>query len=191
MIEQSLKKEFFGQIQMIAKSLITICGIYLVLWVINYGSIGLSVTSRQTKIFNVFYAIAHLSVLSFVVFFMIVNNDWLIKKFLPDEEPIPADHQKKWFVSSLRIGLVFCGLMLLASSAESVANTTKIIAGLPFWGRQLFADILYDGRFDWPQLFKNSSNIFRTTLIAYLIIGAPQFVRWQMKRAFTQGEKNE
>jgi hypothetical protein len=191
MIGNNFKTGSFGQIQMIAKSLITICGIYLALWVIDYGGIGLSVTSCQTKIFNVFYAIAHLFVLSFVVFFMIVNNNWLIKKFLPDEEPIPAENQEKWFVSSLRIGLVFCGLMLLASSAESVADTAKIIAGLPFWGRQLLADIFYDGRFDWPQLFKNSSKIFRTALIAYLIIGAPQFVRWQMKRAFTQGEKNE
>ena len=189
-----MKKQEFkasGQIQMIAKSLVTVCGIYIALIVIGYWRIGPTAISSQTKMFNVFFISIQLLVLGIVVVFMIVNNDWLIKKIVLNEEPIPAENQKKWFVSSLRIGLVLCGLMLLAGSAESLVYTAKIIAGLPIWGRKLFADIFYDGRFDWPQLSRNSFNVFKTALVAYLIIGAPQFVRWQTKRTFTQGAENE
>ena len=191
------KQEFktFGQIQMITNVCIAVIGIHIALIVINnYMLLPRMMFCRSetmSRLFDMFYIAIGMGVLSAVVFFIIVNNNWLIKKILPDEEPIPAEFQKKWFVSSLRIGLVFCGLMLLAGSAESLVYTVKIIVGLPIWGRKLFADIFYDGRFDWSQLLKNSFNVFKTALIAYLIIGAPHFVRWRTKRTFTQGAENE
>lgn len=184
------KFKAFGQIQMIAKSLLTVCGIYLALEVISYGKMGLGM-SPQVDIFKVFCMAVNVLILGVVVFFVIINNDWLIRKILPDEEPIPAENQKKWFVSSLRIGLVFCGLLLLTKSTESVVYTIKIIPSLPVWGRQVFTGMLYGDRFNSMLLFENSLKVFKTVLIAYLIIGAPHFVRWQTKRAFTQGAENE
>ena len=195
MFNHNLKFKAFGRIQMIANVCIAVIGIHIALIAINnYILLPRTMFCRSemmSRLFDMFYVAVSLGVLSAIVFFIIVNNNWLIKKILPDEEPIPAENQKKWFVSSLRIGLVLCGLMLLAGSAESLVYTAKIIVGLPIWGRKLFADIFYDGRFDWSQLLKNSFNVFKTALIAYLIIGAPQFVRWQTKRTFTQGAENE
>jgi hypothetical protein len=191
------KQEFkaFGQIQMIANVCIAVIGIHIALIAINnYILLPRTMFCRSeimSRLFDMFYVAVSLGVLSAIVFFMIVNNNWLIKKILPDEEPIPAENQKKWFISSLRIGLVFCGLMLLAGSAESLVYTAKIIAGLPIWGRKLFADIFYDGRFDWPQFFRLFFNIFRVAVIIYLIAGAPGFVKWQTKRTFKQGVENE
>ena len=195
MLNHNLKTKPLGQIQMIANVCIAVIGIHIALIAINnYILLPRTMFCRSeimSRLSDMFYVAVSLGVLSAIVFFMIVNNNWLIKKILPVEEPIPAENQKKWFMSSLRIGLVLCGLMLLAGSAESLVYTAKIIVGLPIWGRKLFADIFYDGRFDWSQLLKNSFNVFKTALIAYLIIGAPQFVRWQTKRTFTQGAENE
>ncbi|MGD0784574.1 MAG: hypothetical protein ABR969_02035 [Sedimentisphaerales bacterium] len=190
-INNKTRFEVVGHIQIIAKTLLIICGIQIVLWVTSYSftmqGILFDRSETAVTISLISYIFAVILVVSSIIFFMILNNDWLVKKILPSEEPIPVEYQKIWFIAALRVGLVFCGLMLLASSIESVIYTVKLIVCWPFWNTQWFSDFMYgnsDVRFQEFRLQQGAHNVFNTILIVYLIMASPGFVKWQAKRMF-------
>jgi hypothetical protein len=190
-INNKTRFEGVGQIQIIAKILLIICGIYIASMMIkNYTylqGVMLSQSGTMWDIYGICLIITVILVPGSVLFFMTLNNDWLVKKILPSEEPIPVEYQKIWFITALRVGLVFCGLILLANSIESVVYTAKLIIALPFWNTQWFSDFIYgnsDVRFQELRLHKGVFNIINTILIIYLIMAAPHFVKWQAKRMF-------
>jgi hypothetical protein len=190
-INNKTRFEGVGQIQIIAKTILIICGINIVLWATSYSftvqGILFDRSETAVTISLICYIIAVPLVVGSIIFFMILNNDWLVKKILPSEEPIPVEYQKIWFITALRVGFVFCGLMLLASSIESVIYTAKLIICWPFWNTQWFSDFFYgnsDVRFTEFRLQHGAGNVFYTILIVYLIMAAPGLVKWQAKRMF-------
>lgn len=189
-----------GQTQIIAKTILIICGIGIALLeIIRYCiTLQMYIASQfgGSRILGISYIVAVILATAWVIYYLIINNDWLIKKIVPDEEPIAAEYQKLWFISCLRVGLVFCGLLLMAYSLQSIVYTVTLIVNLPFIGKQAFSDMLYGSKvFKGKLLPKHIYDIITTVLIVYLIAGAPGFVKWQMKRSLNstvkKGEQNE
>jgi len=188
----------FGQVQMIAKTLLIICGIFIVDIVLRDFIILLpSVfpTSAKASLIGVlFYSIATILFLAAIIVFMIFNNNWLVKKILPAEETVPAEYEKLWFSSSLRIGLVFCGLIFFAVSADALLYAIKTVVDLPFLGRQLFSDIIYGNHLfnvKDSHFYVNIYRFLKMVLAIYLIAGAPGFIGWQMRRTYTIQNQKE
>ncbi|MBN1788618.1 MAG: hypothetical protein JW806_09535 [Sedimentisphaerales bacterium] len=191
-----------GQIQMIAKSLITLCGIYVSVKFLGHFIVLLPTTFepyRVSALRRLFYTVIWILPVIAIMFLMVFNNNWLVKKILPAEEPLPTRHQKLWLCTSLRIGLIFYGLILLAGSSREIIYVITSIITFPQYGRELISNIfctcgLLDS-IDWLKVIRQGFDFLKIILAIYLIAGAPQFVAWQMKRTFkipkSEGYKNE
>lgn len=202
MIGQSTKKESLGRIQIIAKTLLIICGLFvadkiLLDFVVLLPSVFL--TSGRASLNGIlFHIIAIGFSLMVILYLMVINNEWLARKILPFEDAASAGDERLWLSSSLRIGLVFCGLIFFAGSTDAIIYSIKAIAALPSAGWQLFSDIIKGNSLftapDYHSLSGNIYKLFKTALVIYLSAGAPGFVGWQVKRTFKisklQGMKN-
>jgi hypothetical protein len=133
-------------------------------------------------LFGIIYKSILFILLCGIFYFLIINNNWLIKKILPDEEDLPLENQKKLFITGLRAAIVFYGLILALSSMRPfiyeinffIHNMHRNAAGHNLSSKIFLNDICF--------------NVFKFCLIFYMTIGAPGFVRWQVKRNFENKE---
>ena len=175
-----------GQNQIIAKTLLIVCGIY----------IGLTIVMKNISLLQMFFhrdigglIIGVISVIIFLVvlfsicYFLVLNNDWLVGKILPSEEPIASEKQKLWLATSLRVGLVFLGFILLAKETQSVIFTATFIVKLPMLGRDLISNIVQGDKWIPDSLLtRHIYNLIATGVIVYLIAGANGFVKWELSK---------
>lgn len=181
-----VNKPAFGQNQIIAKTLLTMSGIYISLTIVMKNIPLLQMSFNQdfgVLIIGIFSIIILISMLFAIVYFLVLNNNWLVEKILPNEEPIGPENQKLWLTTSLRAGLVFLGFILLAKETESIIFTVKFIFTLPMLGRQLISNILQGNKiFTDKFLFRHICNVFATAVIVYLIAGANGIVKYELKK---------
>lgn len=195
MIEQNLKKESFGQIQIITKTLLIMSGIFIIDR-IAANSLALSLPFYSTSVpAFIFYAAANIIFIVLILHFIIFNNSWLVKKILPAEEPLNAEDEKLWFSASLRIGLVFCGLVFIPSCGQGLIITIKFILNLPSAGTQFTSDLFYGARTfelrDLSHFRINLYNFFKMIFSIYFLAGSPGFITWNMKQAgMIQNKRN-
>ncbi|OQA02594.1 MAG: hypothetical protein BWY69_00987 [Planctomycetes bacterium ADurb.Bin401] len=179
-----------GQNQIIAKTLLIVCGIYISLTIVM-KNMSLVQTSFQRDFggffTGMFSAIVFIGTLFAILYFFVLNNDWLVGKILPSEEPIEPEKQQLWLGASLRVGLVFLGLVLLAKETQSVIFTAGFILKLPMLGRELISNIVRgDKWFEDRLLARHIYNLIATGVIVYLIAGGPGFVKWELRHKFTR-----
>ena len=136
--------------------------------------------------FSSFAALATLA-----VYFVIFNNTkfsgMIAGPELATDEPEPRK-QRLLLAKSLRVGLVFVGLMLLPRSIPMMVKIPKIF----FLIRPAFNDIIISKsapgilRLSYSEWFRDIDGFLRAILALYLIYGAPHFIRWQVKHSARQ-----
>ena len=89
-----------------------------------------------------------------------------------------------WIAAGFRAIFVLCGLLILVSRIETLV---RVAAFFPTGPRVLVEMIVYkyvDERFDMPFIYWAEAfvNFCKGILGIYLILGAPQYVRWQVNK---------
>jgi hypothetical protein len=146
--------------QIIAKTVLTVLGIHVVLtlyhlYLARYmGSVG----ELPVLLAQMVSCVSFTALVAFVAYLMVFNNGILALKMAGPGQHIDKRAQMTWLTKSLRVGLVFAGLMLLPgfmpkgySPDDSLIVTMFICA--------------------------------KAVLPLYLVCGAPHFVRWQTRRS--------
>lgn len=183
-----------GLNQIIAKTLLMMCGIYLFLvqftniistflMFFNHSADYEGTNSLATIIKIIICAVLTISLFAAVIYFLIINNNWLVQKILPAEEPIEAENRSIWITTSLRCGLVFLGLILFGKYTQRIESTIELIIKLPIILRDFTTDIV-QGNYPFYKVspWKTISDVIATIIIIYLILGGPGFVAWQVRR---------
>ena len=144
--------------QIIAKAILTVLGIYIILHLYQVCLIQYVGPAKEVPILaQILFCASFTASGMLVAFCMIINNDSLAIRMAGPGQKMDRPAQILWLAKSLRIGLVFTGLMLLPQFAYMVRP-----AGYP----------LIDALFMYT----------KAALALYLLCGVPHFVRWQIKR---------
>jgi len=174
------------KMQIIAKSVLTVLAVYAVIVLYHYyplhfgSATGRASFGRDLASFCVFTAFAAVA-----VYFLAFNNDELARKIAGPGHREDRHTQAAFLAKSLRVGLVFAGLMLLPNSIRAILDAPSSLgAGLDnifiFNRMPQMENLLVR-----PQ-FKSIYGLFKAALAVYLILGAPHFVRRQCKRLLRQ-----
>ena len=173
-----------AKMQIIAKAVLTVLGIYALV-ILLFSQRWFFLSSQQSVLPKILYFAAFAVLTAFIVFFTIFSNDNLARKMAgPGDELNPAA-KALWLTASLRLGLVFAGLMLLPDSIPTMAKILKI----PFLIRpavsQMFLFKSLPTVLNLPPAgwFRIICDFFKAILAVYLICGAPYFIRWQLKHS--------
>jgi len=120
-----------------------------------------------------------------VAYFMVLSNNGLASKLTGPGPPLESTTQTAWLVQSLRVGLIFTGLMLLPGSALTLVKIAKTF----FLIRPALNEIIISKstpnmlRLSYAQWYTSIYHLLKAVLAIYLICGAPHFVRWQAKHS--------
>ena len=173
--------------QIIAKAVLTGLGFYCV---------GIILRSVHRQFLHA-YGIAHiLAIIALVlaicavillVLWRISRNGQLARRLAGEGPAIDLKTQRTWLAASLRLSCVFAGLFLLAGSMNEVIDAVIKVAQFLPAASQWFNNLLFPGQFGEMLLVLILSMLrflLHTgflALIVYLILGAPSFIRWQIK----------
>ena len=175
------------KMQIIAKTALTVLGTYATVTTCRHLSLFIPLTEgRISPItgFSIFTAA--------IIFFFIFKNDFLARKMAGTGEKLNPETQAFWLITSLRLSLVFCGLILLCTSIPSIIKILLI----PTHIRPAVNEILVFKKFptslvlslrEWSTI---TFNFGEAILAIYLLCGAPHFVRWQLKHSFAHSQPN-
>jgi len=172
--------------QIIAKTILTVLGIYAVVTLYQFYP-GQYVCSREEP--HILREILSLSVFTvfvvLVAYFMSFKNNWLASKITGPGEQLTQQTQMVWLIKSLRIGLVFAGLMLLGRSLPTIMKISKtfFLIGSAFDDIAIYKSIPKVLILSYPEWFRHIYNFLKAILALYLICGAPHFIRWQVKHS--------
>ena len=170
--------------QIAAKSLLT--GLIVYAFVALTGPLGALpsyVGPGQTVApFAVFLCVLLLSGVGLRIAYI---EEWLLPKPAPGDEVLSPAATGRLLAQALRVTMVALGLLLLPGAIPTVIGYAQTLLGL----RGLITEAIVDHRA--PQAFRLSAvqwvaglwELGSTLLVAYLLLGAPHFVRWRVSRA--------
>jgi hypothetical protein len=171
--------------QALAKTILTVLGIYAVLTLWNSYPAGFMYRSEQPAIVLEILSLCTFAVLAaLTVYFMIINNTAFSKRIAGPGQTLDPRTQALRLAKALRVGLVLAGLMLLPRSIPTMVKIPKIF----FLIRPALNDLIISKsvpkvlRVSYSQWFRNIYGLLKAILALYLIYGAPHFIRWQVRQ---------
>jgi hypothetical protein len=105
----------------------------------------------------------------------------------PNESSVTTSH----FVKASRVALIFAGLMLLPKMTQGLINLITLPAILRSLIFAVFGSELYSHQLpkDSKAIAMTINSLVYVCLTTYLIIGAPAYVKWQIRKGiFTKSE---
>ena len=177
------------KIQIIAKTALTVLGIYAVVTLYGVYPGRYVYQPDKTPILQEFALLCTFTILvGFVAYFMVFDNNRLSGKLTGPGQLLEGQTQATLLVKSLDVGLVFTGLMLLPGSAPTLVKIAKTF----FLIRPALNEIIISRstpnmlRLSYTQWYTSTYHLLKAVLTVYLICGAPHFVRWQAKHSGQQ-----
>lgn len=172
------------KIQIIAKTFLTVLGIYAVLTLYGFYPGRYLHQADKTSIPQEFALLCTFTVfVGFIAYFMVFHNDRLAGKLAGPGELLEPQAQATLLAKSLRVGLVFTGLMLLPGSVPTLVGIAKTF----FLIRPALNEIIISKRtpdmlrLSYAQWYTSIYHLLKAVLAIYLICGAPHFAAWQAK----------
>jgi hypothetical protein len=115
---------------------------------------------------------------------LIMRSDPLVFRLISDSEQLPQSVQSRWLSVSLTLACFFSGLLLLTRTTDVFTAALLV----PFKLRGFFQSFVWTE--DWSELFHfSAAKVIRIAVTGlkaaaalYLLMGAPHFVRWQLRR---------
>jgi len=180
------------KMQIIAKAILVVLGIHAVTALCRHLTRILSFSHRG------FYSFCPSSILFFtglavffavIILFLIFRNDWLACRIAGAGEQLNPAARTIWLVTSLRLGLSFCGLILLASSVWTIVKILLIPAHIRLFINEMFLYRSFPASFvcsfrRWCDVIYDFLKII---FAIYFLCGAPHFVRWQLRHSTAGG----
>lgn len=180
------------KMQILTKTTLTVLGIYAVLTLCNSYPGRFMYIREQPAIMPEIISLSAFTVLAaLAVYFMIFNNTTFSKRIAgPGEIPEPRK-QIDLLGKSLRVGLVFAGLMLLPRSISTLIKIPKMFLLIG----SAIDDIVISKRYprmlmlSYSEWFRNIYDFLKAMLALYLICGAPGFIRLQVRHSLRRQEE--
>ena len=183
------RKSDMTRMQILAKTTLTVLGIYAVATLCNQYPGAYMYRREQPAIIPEILSLSAFAVLAaLAVYFIIFNNSGFSKRIAGPGEILDPRSRALWLAKSLRVGLVFAGLMLLPRSIPAMVKIPKIF----FLIRPALNDIIISKsvpnilKLSYSEWLRNIYGFLRAILALYLIYGAPRFICWQVKHSARQ-----
>jgi len=176
-----------SRIHLIARLALVILGLFVLNESLRSPFLFLKVSSREVA--PAWSRIAGLTIFSIVcfglVFELLFNADMWAAKMTgpPNGSDIEASHL--WVVAGFRVVLCFCGLLILGANITFIVKAIAFVLTGPRLITEMVVHQYVDGKFvmglgRWMELV---ASVAKVVLGAYLVYGAPQYVRWQLGEA--------
>jgi hypothetical protein len=172
---------------LIAKVTLNILGIYsLYLCLSQFGYLAFYPGQTGTLVWVVKTLIATtVLVILLAVFYNVffVRNGWILRmvgEVQGCEQPV----SDKQILAGLRLGLVFCGVLIIVYNADFITKVPMFL----IYGPKILVDMIVykyvDNMFNISiyAYLRGFTAICKLALGIYLAFGAPHFVKWQMKK---------
>ncbi|MCD6391976.1 MAG: hypothetical protein J7M40_00555 [Planctomycetes bacterium] len=177
------------KMQIIAKAVLAGLGFYCV------GIILRSVHRQFLHAYGIAHALAIIALVLAIcavillVLWRISRNGQLARKLAGEGPALDRKTQRTWLAASFRLSCVFAGLFLLAGSITEVVDAVVKVAQFLPAASQWFNNLVSPGQFLEMLLVlilsvvKYLVGLGFLAFIVYLMLGAPSFIRWQIKRS--------
>jgi hypothetical protein len=183
------------KMQIIAKAILACLGIYIVT-TLSETITKSAFTGSDSSALVVAINLAGITVfITVIAFFLIFKNDALACKIPGPGEKLGSKLGPIWLIGSLRVGLVFLGLVLLTSSIPGILNVAFRLSppNIRLW---LTNAIASKNTFDLIDLSSQKQLTFvydslNLVLIIYLLCGAPHLICWQLKHSMILQQPQE
>jgi hypothetical protein len=172
-----------ARIQIFARTMLTILALYAVVVLVGYYSY--LPRMQELSLWQELLACFACITLAIGIVYFLSFNHRLYRKIVGADEAAEPQAQPRWLVESLRIGLVFAGLMLLPRSVPVLIRTAKLF----FLIRPAVSDIIVSKtvpdilKLSYAQWYRTIYEFLKAVLAIYLLCGAPYFLRWQMRHS--------
>jgi hypothetical protein len=183
------------KMQIIAKAVLTFLGLSaFVNFSQNFTIMTSSMQIRYTSVlWDILFSLFVIILLIAIVYWLILKNDWLVRKILGPGEKLDQESETLWLTGSLRMVAVLYGLILLSGSITTILN----ILALPLYIRPMMNEIFTSGTspktltFTPRQWSYMTYDFFKALLAVYLLYGWPQFIRFQLNLCKTESSSNQ
>ncbi len=108
-----------SKLQLITKAVITTIGVSTAVSFLRNANFSPRTAGDMHILLLVIMSIVPLTFLSAVIYYLIFNNDWLVRIAAPKGQAIPHIDQQRTLAIWLRLLLVFSGLRLLLNSSRA------------------------------------------------------------------------
>jgi hypothetical protein len=173
--------------QIIAKAMLTTLGIYAVFIILNvifYPSVQIPQESSLLGFF--IKIIVCIICLVPIAYYLVFKNDALACRITGNQEGTEEDfNQGHYLIKTLRIGFVILGLLILVNSARDLMILVKYfpLTNIRLWITDVIEDKSIRDNLDLSvEVKRYISALFELLVSVYLICGAPQLIRWHLKR---------
>jgi hypothetical protein len=166
--------------QIIAKAVITFLGLSTFVNLSqNFRTMtSLSQTQDISVLRVILFSLFVITLLIAIVYWLILKNDWLVRKISGSGENLDPESETLWLTASLQMVAILYGLILLSGSITAVLNI--------FYICPLIEKIFVPQTYQIPRVFPLSQllsiiyGFLLTILTAYLLCGWPHFIRYQL-----------
>lgn len=134
----------------------------------------------------------YVGVIVSAAWYIIVVSDHLVTSTV-DRDALAPGRSQRLLAQALTLTMVAVGLLLLPRAVPTLVAILK----LPFVLRPIINEAIIEGGFPLSlrvspaEWLRRLHALVRMLLAAYLIFGAPQLVRWQIRRATNQTHRPE
>lgn len=172
------------KMQTIAKAIIIFLGVYAFSFTMVHIP-SLQSISKSSHLSILITGVVLLVFLALIIYFAIINNDGLScllsgQKNSADN-PMPADE----ILKILRLTVVAVGLLSLPSILKLFSSLLRVLALIlaSIKNIQHATNAPLSPQMSMSDWFKAALILIQIVLAIYLIFGAPQYIKWQVKRA--------
>lgn len=179
------KGQQMTRMQIFAKAGLVSLGIYAVVTLCWYLTNVMPLLKIPSCLIGILCFVVFAVVIAVITFFLIFNNDSLARKMAGHGDQLNPAAKALCLTASLRVAVVFCGLIFLPASIPTIRNILLI----PLRIRPFINEIFLFDRYPEPLLMPFSKwceiiyNFLKIILAVYLLCGAPHFVRWQFRHS--------
>lgn len=173
----------------LAKCTVTVLGVYAISLTLRYVALPLmpAAAAMGPRAGAIVVVCAYL-LLCLAFYFALIKERGFVFRLAGPPKPNEPLAEAPDFVKALRIAVVFAGLMFLPGALQYLPYLAK----LPVMSRDLLFAALGLERFssqlpeDRRVLIGVLNSLLRTCLAAYLILGAPAYIKWQVRKTASQ-----
>ena len=181
-----------SRMQIVAKAILTFIGLGAMTRLCYHLSMLPRLMQGKSAVQAILFLSLFIILLVTVVYLLIIKNNRLAYKMAGPGETLNPENKALWLAASLRLGVIFYGLILLTSSIPTILS----IVISPIHIRSVVNEIFTFKRFPTALIFSASQwstmvyNLLKAILAVYLLYGCPHFIHFQLNILKTKSLRN-
>jgi len=176
------------KMHLMAKLTLTVLGIFVFIQFLKSLNMGVVITFErglsEVQVSQIMVLIISSAIFCLLAYYLLFKSDRWATKIVGSASENVGALNRLWIVSGFRLPLFLCGLLIISGSTQFIIDTLHFVICIPELILDLVVfkipnEIFYMPFYRWVQIL---IKICKAVLGIYLILGAPQFVRWQVRK---------